>query len=221
MKKSSLLATLTLALVLLPTPITRAQGATTYLSNLGQASTGSATVASNSWVTVMFHTGTNTGGYALNSIQLALTDAEGSPSNFTVALAQGAAGAGPPPVPGGIVLGTLNGSLDPVTSGIYTYTWATSLTLAPNFYYCIVLTAGTSLADGTYMWACANTDSYSSSSGWFFEGAWTDATGKGAWIAINNTFPLFAVSATAVPEPSVVGLLALGSLCFLCRRREA
>jgi hypothetical protein len=57
---------------------------TAYLSNLGQSSTGSLAVGSDSWLAASFGTGTNEGGYELNSIQLAMTDASGNPSGFTV-----------------------------------------------------------------------------------------------------------------------------------------
>jgi hypothetical protein len=49
-------------------------------------------------------------------------------------------------------VGTLTGSLNPLTSGIYTFTPAESLTLSPNTQYFIVLTAGTPVADGAYQW---------------------------------------------------------------------
>jgi hypothetical protein len=54
---------------LLAQQILQAQG-TTYLSNLDQSSVGSLAVGSNSWLAGIFETGTNPGGYVLNSIQL-------------------------------------------------------------------------------------------------------------------------------------------------------
>jgi hypothetical protein len=50
-----------LAVVLSAPQITQAQG-TTYLSNLGEPSTGSLAVGSDSWLAVSFGTGTNVGG---------------------------------------------------------------------------------------------------------------------------------------------------------------
>lgn len=126
----------------------------------------------------------------------------------------------PPPVPGGSSLGTLNGSLDPVTSGIYTYTPAGSLTLAPDQAYCIVLTAGTPVANGAYEWSYADMNSYNPSGGWSFIGVWTSSNGSAPWVGSGGTFPQFAINATAVPEPSTLGLLSLGAFFLVCHRRK-
>src|ERR1039457_5454895 len=65
---------------------TQAQGTITYLSNLGQASTGSRAVGSDLWLAESFLTGTNAGGYLLDSVQLGMTNASGNPSGFTLML---------------------------------------------------------------------------------------------------------------------------------------
>ena len=100
----------------------------------------------------MSETGTNAGGYLLNSIQLAMADASGTPSGFTVMLYAY-------PAAGGICsrgssLGTLNGSLDPVTAA-----FTLIPRLQPSRYrqtpYFIVLTAGTAVANGAYEWSYA------------------------------------------------------------------
>src|ERR1700742_504020 len=57
---------------------------TVYLSNLGQTSAGSHAVASDTWYATLFATGTNSSGYDLNSVQLAMSDASGTPGNFMV-----------------------------------------------------------------------------------------------------------------------------------------
>ena len=67
---------------LLVQQITRAQG-TIYLSNLGPG-LGFGGVGSNSWQATSFTAGNNVDGYLLNSIQLAMTDASGNPSGFSV-----------------------------------------------------------------------------------------------------------------------------------------
>ncbi len=117
------------SVILLTQQITQAQG-TIYLSNLGQPSAGSLAVGSDSWVAAMFQTGANAGGYVLNSVQLGMADASGNPSGFTVMIYANIV----PPIgifPGNS-LGTLTDSLNPVTSGIYTYTPRSSLTLLPG-----------------------------------------------------------------------------------------
>src|SRR5258708_32833518 len=87
-----------LLLWLLPPQTVRAQGTITYLSNLGQASTGGSAVGSNSWLAAGFATGTNAFGYVMDSVQLAMTEALLNPRCFTALLYTAAAAA---PVPGG------------------------------------------------------------------------------------------------------------------------
>jgi hypothetical protein len=204
---------------LLAPQIIQAQG-TTYLSNLEQSSVGSLAVGSNSWLAVTFETGTNAGGYVLNSIQLAMSNASGNPSGFQVMLYAGVGGGGTP----GTLLGTLNGSLDPVTAGIYTYTPAATLTLPIRGPYDIVLTAGTAVGNGAYEWSAAGMNSYNPSGGWSSLGAvagvWTSSDGSlFSWIHNGSAFPQFAINASAVPEPGVLSLLALGGL-FLVRQHR-
>src|SRR5258708_4446410 len=120
------------SLWLLSPQVIRAQGTLTYLSNLGQASTGGSPVGSNSWLATAFITGTNTAGYVLDSVQLAMLDALLNPTGFTAMLYAPPAGAAPRP---GFSLATLSGSLNPATAGTYTYTAPSNLTLRPNFQY--------------------------------------------------------------------------------------
>src|ERR1035441_8828957 len=150
MKRIILLAIPVFALAVLPPQILQAQG-TTYLSNLDQSSVGSLPVGSNSWVAAGIYTGTNPGGYVLNSIQLAMTDASGNPSGFMAMLYNPLHG-GPPSGPGTSLV-TLNGSLNPVTAGTYTYAAPSNLTLPPHNEYFIVLTAETAVANGAYEWS--------------------------------------------------------------------
>ena len=74
-----------LAAALLSAPMAEAQG-TLYVSSLGQSSIGSQPVGSDSWLAEQFQTGNNSGGYALNSIQLGMTAASGNPGAFEVLL---------------------------------------------------------------------------------------------------------------------------------------
>jgi hypothetical protein len=206
---------------LLAAQILQAQG-TTYLFNLDQSSVGSVAVGSNSWLTENFRVGTNPGGYVLNSIQLAMTDAVGSPGGFQVMIYAPAGGSSLPEQS----LGTLNGSLDPVTAGIYTYTPAATITLAAHRSYDIVLTAGTAVANGAYGWSYAGMNSYNPTDGWstlsgIVAGVWTSSNGSPPWIGSHSTFAQFAINATGVPEPSTLGLLALGGCLLVWRRWRA
>jgi hypothetical protein len=218
MKKIVLLAIPVFALAVLPPQILQAQG-TTYLSNLDQSSSGTLAVGSDSWLAAMFQTGTNIGGYVLNSIQLAMNDASGNPTGFTAMIYA------PSYPPGGVLpgssLGTLTGSLNPVTSGIYTYTPAANLTLSPRIPYFIVLTAGTAIANGAYDWSLAGANSHNSSGGWLAPGfVWTSSNGS-SWPPLPPGYPQFAINATGVPEPGLLSLLALGGIFLVWHRRKA
>ncbi len=206
-----------LAIGLMTSQITQAQGTMTYISNLGQPSAGGNSVGSDSWYAVEFRTGPNVGGYVLNTVQLTMTDASGSPSGFTVMLYSAFVGAGTSP---GSSLGTLSGSLNPVTSGIYTYTPTSSLTLLPGTFYFIVLTAGTAVANGAYGWSYVGTYSYSQSGGWGTDASVLHCSDGSSWSPILSVDAQYAITATPVPEPGVFGLFVLGGLCFLwqCRR---
>jgi hypothetical protein len=200
---------------LLAQQIAVAQGTTTYLSNLGQASAGSVAVGSDSWLAAPFQTGTNAGGYVLDSVQLALTDASGNPSGFTVML-YAAGVTSPYPL---TYLVTLHGSLDPVAAGVYTFTPASTLTLSPRLFYDVVLTAETPMAVGAYEWSFAATSSYNPRDGWTgYAFAWTSSDGS-HWQGTGGGLQL-AINGTGVPEPSTLALLALGGgLLVWCRQK--
>jgi hypothetical protein len=210
----------------------QAQG-TTYMSDLAQSSSGSNPIGSDSWFATGFGIGNNANGYTLNSIQLPMTGATGNPSGLTVmiyALLSGGAGSNGRGVYNspGTILGTLNGSSDPETGGIYTYTPASSLTLLPGIAYFIVLTSGTTVATGAYEWSFCNSFSFNTVGGWGEAigpaGAEFQSSDGSSW---SYSYPTsghawqFAINATAVPEPSPVSLIFLGSgiLLYVSRRK--
>ena len=207
--------------VLLAPQLVPAQG-TIYLSNLGQPSSGSAAVGSDSWLAVYFRTGYSPliYGYLLNSIQLETTDAFGNPSGFTVAIYP-VYGFPDAPASLGSSLGTLNGSADPSTAGVYSYTPTSSLTLLPNAGYFAVLTAGTAVADGAY--ELDESASYATSSGNWTGGPALYSNDDGLiWGVMGATYFQFASTATAIPEPSWARLLLFGSgVLFYVRKRRS
>jgi hypothetical protein len=225
MKKLISSSVIVFTVALLAPQIAPAQGAITYVSNLGQTSTGSDKVGSNSWLAMEFHTGNNAIGYLLNSVQLGMTDASSNPSGFTAMMyGQDGNPAGPAP---GSSLGTLDGSLNPASSGVYTYTDDSNITLSPNGYYFIVLTAGTAVANSAYEWSLAGANSYNPTGNWSVLGGsstgfLSSASGNFfSWNSIGFSFPQFAINATAIPEPSSEILLGLGGVFFCLVRWKA
>jgi hypothetical protein len=199
------------AVALLAPQILQAQGTMTYLSNVDQASAGSLAVGSDSWVAAMFRTGTNPSGYLVDSIQLELTDASGTPSGFTAMLYSSIGGvAGPVP---NYNLDTLSGSLNPVTGGIFTYTPTPIFTLSPNTRYFIVLTSGTTVATGAYEWNYKDANTYNPSDSWSVGGVLISNGGQ----TLLPDYPQFAINAIPIPEPGVLALSGLGGLLLLCR----
>jgi hypothetical protein len=222
MKKTIISGVITIAVVLLSSQFVQAQGTMTYLSNVDQTSVGSLAVGSDSWVAELFKTGTNASGYLLDSIQLGLTDATGTPSGFTVMIYSSIGGTmGPDPVPANN-LGTLNDSLNPVSGGIFTYIPTSNLTLLPSTQYFIVLTAGTTVADGAYDWSYVGANSYNPSDAWSIHGGVVSSSNGSSWPHVFSlNYPQFAITATPIPEPGVLALSGLGGLLILWHRRKS
>jgi hypothetical protein len=199
--------------------IVHSQG-TTYMSNLGQSPDGNNAVGSNSWLAAGILTGTNASGYLLNSIQLGMADATGNPTNFTAMIYSAFIGGAVLP---GTNLCTLDGPANPATGGVYSFTAVSNLLLLPNTRYFIVLTAATTVANGAYEWSFINTASYNPNGGWG-GGATLGSLNGSSWNPLPNypqlDYSQFAINATAIPEPGVLGLLGLGGLAFLWHRRK-
>lgn len=152
-----------LIVVVLTVRVASAQGTTTFLSNIGQPPAGSLAVGSDSWIAGAFGVGTDASGYLLDSVKLGMASSTGSPSDFTVMLYANRSPAGINP---GNSLGTFIGSLNPSTSGTYTYTATSGLMLSARGTYFIVVTAETPVTDGSYEWNYANAVNYNSVDGW-------------------------------------------------------
>jgi hypothetical protein len=206
-------------LALLSPQIVQAQGTMTVLSNLNQTAGGSLAVGSDSWLFEGFSTGNNPSGYVLNSIQLEMAGGSGNPSNFTVMIYNNP----PAGISPGNSIGTLNGSLNPVAGGIFTYTPDSIITLSSSKMYFIVLTAGTTVANGAYEWNYTSADSYNPSGGWNGTGNFSSASDGSDYSNYNylsGDYAQYAINVTDVPEPGILGLLGLGGLAFLWHRRR-
>ena len=153
----------------------------------------------------------------LDSVQLAMTPATGAPNDFTASVySVGTAQWGALP---GSSVGTLSGSTDPVTGGIFTYT-ASDLTLSASSIYFIVLTAGTAVSSGAYAWSVENTSYASVSGGWdAYELVMSSSDGL-VWKGTSPDCLQYSLTATAVPEPDPLYLLGLPALLFFAWRRS-
>jgi hypothetical protein len=206
-----------IAALLLVARVASAQGTTTFLSNIGQSSSGSLSVGSDSWLAAEFVTGINASGYFLDSIQLGMANSIGNPSDFTVMLY---ANEGPGGASVGNSLGTFIGSLDPSTSGTYTYTAPVSLALSTRGTYYIVVTAGTAVAAGSYEWSYASADDYNPNNSWEGSALFESVNGS-TWTTPPSEALQFALIGSVAPEPGVVGLLAVGGLGMMWWTKRA
>jgi hypothetical protein len=197
--------------------LTQAQG-TLYMSSLSGTATGNAAVGSDSWLADEFGTGPNSGGYMLDSIQVAMADASGNPNGidvmiYTQANIQIA-------VLPGSSLGTLTGSANPATAGIYNYTSSSPISLSPMTVYFVVLTSSTTVASGAYNWTESAYPPSVNSWG-IGNGILESNNGTSGWSSTPYLgIPQFAIYATPAPEPGVVGLFALGGLLVGFQRRR-
>jgi hypothetical protein len=80
-----------------------------------------------------------------------------------------------------------------------------------------VLTSGTTVGNGAFVWNYANSIP-NSSEGWSGSYYFLNSSDGSSW---NSTFadPLYAVTATAVPEPDILALLGLSGAVFLAWHR--
>jgi hypothetical protein len=212
MKNKFIRNILILALGVLTAQIALAQG-TLYVSNVGETPTGSAAVASDSWIAQSIITGTNSGGYALDSIQLLMDAASGSSGGFAVSVYSSLGGQ---PYNN---LGSLAGS-DPSDGGLFTYT-AAGMELSPSTFYFVVVTAATPVAQGAYVWSGANTPPYVGNQQWTVYDFYESSSDGSSWTGHTrqDVFQM-AIYATAAPEPGVLGLFALGGLLVALQRRK-
>jgi hypothetical protein len=214
MKRLFALTLLVTALSVFTTRPMLAQGSL-FASNLGEADSATASALGANWLAAEFTTGTNTGGYALDSIGLLFSDASGDPGNgFVLMLYTNSSGQ-----PGGSI-GTLSGSSAPDTAGTYTYT-ASGITLSALTPYWVV--ARPTALTGPYLWDDLTSINYVSSDGWSMNTTRYDSSDAHGsdWTSNSGDALQFAVDATPVPEPQTIVLAGLGLLFLRGRLAKA
>ena len=184
-----------------------AQG-TLYFSNFGESPVINRAVGNDSWLAQYFITGPHLAGYVLNSAQLLMATASGSPSGFSVSIYSKLTPTN--------YLGNLNGS-DPSAGGIFTYT-ASGIMLLPSTGYYVVVTASTPVAQGSYNWSQEMSGTGIGANGWGLQGFLKSSDGSSWSLDGRGRFYQLALYATAVPEPSSFALLGLASAWLLARR---
>jgi len=188
----------------------RAQG-TLYLSNLGQGAFGVGT-GNGGWLAQGIETGTDSGGYVLNSVDLGMTTATGTPGGIEVAIYSALNGV---PYQN---LGTLNGSVNPSSAGVYEYD-SSGIMLAPSTEYFVVAMDATTVSGGYYNWlANAEGASVTSLNDWSIQGNYGSGNSGSTWAGIRAYGLQTAIYATPVPEPSLWILGAIGTGILVCVR---
>jgi len=181
----------------------RGQG-TTYISSLNLQTAGSLSIGNDAWIAAYFQTGPSSGGYALDSIQLSMSNPSGTPADFLLRIWDFRSPQG---------LATLNGN-DPSGNGVFTYR-AESFPLTPNTVYWFTVTAATPVGTGSFHWNVGVSGPITAS-GWLLGNIYTSSP-DGLSFDRNHpppATPLFAVNATAVPEPASLVLVGCGGLLF-------
>jgi hypothetical protein len=169
-------------------------------------------VASDAWIAQSFGTGTNSGGYILNSVQLLTETASGNPSGFAVSIYD---------YVGGFVRASSLGSLsssDPAAGGIFTYT-VSGITLLPSTLYYVVVTSATPSIQGVYNWGIANGPT-SNDNGWINTGVYAFSINGSNWNPGRGSVFQLAINATPIPEPPATSFLFLGSGALIYARRK-
>jgi PEP-CTERM motif len=195
----------------------RAQG-TLQVSNIGQAPTSKAIVASDDWIAQGFGIlVTDPNKYTLDSIQLQMYPGTGSPGGFSLSVyaSTGNAQEGFGNVPG-TLLGALTGP-NPAAGGVFTFTPTGNITLSGGEYF-VVATAATPAAQGGYVWS--STDVGAQNGTWLINDVYASSANGSNWTpTIRQNIFQMAIYTTPTPEPATFGIMAAGLAVFgICRR---
>jgi hypothetical protein len=188
------------------------------LSNLSQASAGfglgvgtnNPADGANLMRAETFRTGMNLLGYRINSVTLSMGGSTGSGlGDLQVQLFSTA------PFQPASSIGDFIVSSNPATAGLYTYAFSNpNLVLARETHYSIVVRSPNSAGPtvSQYGWRIASSLDPISDPSWLLFDNLVKTEGASTWSSVRAAPYQFAIDATSVPEPTAIGLLAIGAL---------
>jgi len=192
--------------------------AATMITNMSESSDYWASISETGWRAQKFKTDASAATFTLDSVVLKIGNSMQG-GNFFVKIYNTAGSEGVWLPDNSSVLGTLTGNADPFMGGDCTYT-ASGITLQASTNYWIV--AGVSSGSGSYEWI--GTNSTTTTGAWSITATNTTAESVNSgsnWTSLDGRPLMFAVNATAVPEPSgVLLLMAGGGVLAFVRRRQ-
>ncbi len=205
--KNTIFAAILMIGISLPV-LAEAQG-TIYISNLDQTPTSSLAVGSDSWIAQGFYILQNDPNtYVLNSIQLLMAPATGSPRDFAVSIYSAPFGGFGSPAEH--YVGTLSGASDPTSAGVFTYT-ASGIRLSSSEFYWVIATSSTAITQGAYHWSAV--DGGLGDGSWNINNGYSSSPDGTIWAAHLRQGALqIAINATPVPEPATWALAGFGLL---------
>ncbi len=184
------------------------------VSNLTETSVGTISFTPTQSVAGAFTTGDS--AFTLEKITLALGNASGASSVFTVSLYSSSLG-----LPGALIE-TLSGPASPQPAGSYGFSSGGSAILNANTTYFWVGTLTSSTASDRRRSHLTASTNESSSLGWTMANAYYTKLGSGNWTASTSYSLMFSVDAVSVvPEPGAYAVLAgVAALGLVATRRR-
>jgi hypothetical protein len=216
--KSLIIIAAVQAVELFVTQLAPAQG-TLYVSNLGQTPTGSISIGSDSWIAQEFELGFSNDQniYTMYAIQLLMDAASGNPNGFSVSIYRDPMNdLNDAPKQ---KVASLNGSINPSTAGIYTYTDSSGIAISPGTAYFVVVTAATPVSQGAYVWSASSGFTQTVNGYTISDDYYSSASGSSWTQTMREDVFQIGIYGTAVPEPSIISLFMLGSGVLIYVRR--
>ena len=197
------LAALAIAIALASQPAGAQNTETTFVSNMDETPShdhliGTSLLTTNFSYANAFTTGSNAGGYTLNSVTAKFNGKTGSPGAISAKIYSSAMQDGYAKPNAALV--TLTGN-NPDAAGDYTFTCPSNdggCTLSASATYHLAFETTASAAGNNYKWRATSSDDQTSSYGWTIADSVSNKGGAGSWTPNRNlNSGLFSVSATA------------------------